>query len=238
MVTDPHKVLGVPPGASQDEIKKAYRKKAKEYHPDLHPNDPEAAKKMNEINEAYDMLMNPEKHRARQEQQRRYQNQGQGYGQGQYGPGGWYTYYGDIDFEDIFGGRQTFNANPKHEPSDSPEVSSAVDLINSGRYNDALRILQTVSDDKRNARWFYLNSLCHYGLGNMVQAIDFIEKAYREDPDNQTYKILLQNFKQYGHTYTNNSRGYNTRVLGLGKLCCRCAFLYCLCRNPYFCLFC
>lgn len=57
---DPYKVLGVSPGASQDEIKKAYRKKAKEYHPDLHPDDPEAARKMNEINEAYDMLQNPE----------------------------------------------------------------------------------------------------------------------------------------------------------------------------------
>ena len=57
MVTDPRKVLGVSETASQDEIKRAYRRKAKECHPDLHPNDPDAAKKMNELNEAYDMLM-------------------------------------------------------------------------------------------------------------------------------------------------------------------------------------
>ena len=69
MVTDPRKVLGVSETASQDEIKRAYRRKAKECHPDLHPNDPDAAKKMNELNEAYDMLMNPEKYANRQQQQ-------------------------------------------------------------------------------------------------------------------------------------------------------------------------
>ena len=67
MVTDPRKVLGVSETASQDEIKRAYRRKAKECHPDLHPNDPDAAKKMNELNEAYDMLMNPEKYANRQQ---------------------------------------------------------------------------------------------------------------------------------------------------------------------------
>ena len=50
MVQDPYKVLGVSPDASQDEIKKAYRRKAKENHPDLHPDDPNATQKMNEIN--------------------------------------------------------------------------------------------------------------------------------------------------------------------------------------------
>lgn len=61
MVDDPYKVLGVSRDAGKEEIKKAYRKKAKEYHPDLHPDDPEAARKMNEVNEAYDMLNNPGK---------------------------------------------------------------------------------------------------------------------------------------------------------------------------------
>ena len=83
MVTDPRKVLGVSETASQDEIKRAYRRKAKECHPDLHPNDPDAAKKMNELNEAYDMLMNPEKYANRQQQQNPYG--GNPYGGNSYG---------------------------------------------------------------------------------------------------------------------------------------------------------
>jgi len=58
MARDPYSVLGVSPGSSEDEIKSAYRRLAKKYHPDLHPNDPNAAARMNEINAAYDQIKN------------------------------------------------------------------------------------------------------------------------------------------------------------------------------------
>lgn len=63
MIDDPYKVLGVSPNASDEEIKAAYRRLAKKYHPDRNPNDPEAAKKMQQINAAYDQLTNPNKDR-------------------------------------------------------------------------------------------------------------------------------------------------------------------------------
>ena len=60
MISDPYKVLGVSPNASDEEVKAAYRKLAKKYHPDLNPGDEYAAQKMNEINAAYDQIKNPQ----------------------------------------------------------------------------------------------------------------------------------------------------------------------------------
>ena len=60
-MNDPYKVLGVSPNASDDEIKQAYRRLAKQYHPDRNPGDTTAAKKMQEINAAYEQIKNPEK---------------------------------------------------------------------------------------------------------------------------------------------------------------------------------
>ena len=63
MIQDPYKVLGVSPDASDEEIKRAYRVLAKKYHPDLNPGDQEAARKMQEVNAAYEQIKNPEKFR-------------------------------------------------------------------------------------------------------------------------------------------------------------------------------
>ena len=130
MAENPYDVLGVSRDASLDEVKKAYRKKARENHPDLNPNDPAAAERMNKINEAYDRIVNPEKYAAR-DRRAAASNPGAGYGAGgaaggagyaggtgtggaggaggtgqnpygSEGPYGWTGGFG-FDFDDLFG---------------------------------------------------------------------------------------------------------------------------------------
>ena len=118
---DYYNILGVNKGASQDDIKKAYKKLASKYHPDLNPNDPDAHRKFQEINEANEVLSDPEKRKkydqygenwkhadqfeAQQQQYGQYQNGGFGGGGGSYwsasddGSG-----FSDF-FESMFGGR-------------------------------------------------------------------------------------------------------------------------------------
>ena len=60
-MANPYETLGVAPNASQDDIRKAYRKAAKETHPDLNPGKPEAEKRFKEINAAYDIVGDADK---------------------------------------------------------------------------------------------------------------------------------------------------------------------------------
>ncbi|HKJ48060.1 MAG TPA: J domain-containing protein [Christiangramia sp.] len=120
---DYYKLLELDKSASKADIKKAYRKLARKYHPDLNPNDKEAQAKFQQINEAHEVLSDPEKrkkydeygkdwqHADQFEQAKRQQAASGGFGGG-FGGGGRQSYSGNFDddtfsdfFEQMFGGR-------------------------------------------------------------------------------------------------------------------------------------
>jgi molecular chaperone DnaJ len=115
MAEDYYKVLGVKKDASQEEIKKAYRKLARKWHPDINPGNQEAEQKFKEISQAYEALRDPEKRKLYDEfgeeglragfdaeQARQYKDQWEAYqrAQGAQGPQGFGRYQ---SYEDVFG---------------------------------------------------------------------------------------------------------------------------------------
>lgn len=113
MAGDPYQELGVSRGASADEIKKAFRKLAKDFHPDKNPGDAAAEDRFKRITAAFDLLGDAEK-RAKfdrgeidadgREQYRGFRGGASGSPGGGFGGGGARTTFDDIDLEDIFGG--------------------------------------------------------------------------------------------------------------------------------------
>ena len=214
MINDPYKVLGVSPDATDDEIKQAYRRLAKKYHPDRNPGDEEAAKKMQEINAAYEQIKNPEA----------FQQQAGGYNPyGAYGSYGGYGGYGGYS----------------QQTSEDQYQQAAYQYIRFGRYQEALNALENATD--KNARWYYLSAIANHSLGNQVTALEHIRRAVSMDPYNHTYLNALDRIENGGTAYrqqADNYRGFQVRT---SPCCgCLCTLLqmfccwYCCCGGWWF----
>lgn len=197
MARDPYEVLNVDRNASDEEIKRAYRVLAKKYHPDLNPDDKEAARKMQEVNEAYDRIKNPEKYAGPQQQQ----------GYNAYDPFGAY-------------GRGSY-ASSDSGPTDENYMRGAESYIRFGRWQEALNILNSCAT--RNARWYYLSAVANQSLGNNVTAMEHMRKAVSMDPENQEYLWALSRMEQGASAYRSQAGNFSGFSMG-GTPCGFCMF--------------
>ena len=121
---DYYEVLGLSKGASQDEIKKAYRTLAKKYHPDMNPGDKEAEGKFKEVNEAYAVLSDEDK-------RQKYDQFGHAAFDPSSGGGGFGGFDGGFDFSDLFasffgGGRSS--SSSKNSPQRGDDIATRVTI--------------------------------------------------------------------------------------------------------------
>lgn len=198
MVQDPYKVLGVAPDASDEEIKKAYRDLTKKYHPDLNPGDETAAKKMNDINAAYDQIKNGGASASA------------AYGQQGYGSAGAYQQYG-------YGGWTDWTGSGQARQTERAEYTAAFNFIRNGMYREALNALSTVPAEERDARWYYLSAAANFNLNNRVAALEHAKRAVALDPTNADYRRLLE-YLQRGSDFYNDYSGGFARSINLNPL--------------------
>lgn len=223
-MTDPYTVLGVSPSASQDEVKQAYRKLAKKYHPDSNPGDKQAELKMKEINAAYDEIMHPEKNRRRSA----YTGQTGPTRQGGAPAGGYGRYgWGSPDSDDPFGGfggfgfpfgwyvwtSQDASSRSSTEDVETPALRAVRSYIEKDDFTEALHVLESIDAHERNALWYYYSALSYLGLGQPYPAQQAAARAVEMNPGNMTYRQLLARMQSNTGTGTSPQASYTSGCL-------------------------
>lgn len=211
MFDDPYSVLGLKPGASDEEVKRAYRQLAKKYHPDMNPGDPYAAQKMNEINAAYDQIKNPLKQTTTKNAYDPFQ--------------GWY---------------QQEQRQQRSYSSETSEYQAARHYVQTGNYEDALHVLGTIPPSQRTADWYFLSAIANTNLGNRVLGYEQINQACRMDPNNPQYQLAKEQIERHGQAYQQQQAGFHFGNMDPDRLClslCICFNLASCCGGGRF-LFC
>lgn len=201
---DPYEVLGIQRGASVEQVKAAYRNLAKKYHPDNYNGSPlqnAANEKMQEINEAYDFIMNG--------------NASQGN----------YTNYSSAYANPFANYQQRANTG-----NYNTDYSYVVNLINQGRLDDAEVLLENTPITVRNAQWYYFKGRINYNRGWIDQARTYFTTAYNMEPSNPEYRNVYENINaQRAGTYrkSRKSDGADCSDILCG-LCCADACCECM----------
>ena len=175
---DPYRVLGVPRGASDDEVKKAYRSLSRKYHPDSNINNPNremAEERFKEVQEAYKQIMDMRENGSYS--YGNYTGNSSSYGQGQ--------------------SNSTYSTGRRGQSSAMDGVCA---YLNSGHYREALTLLSVMPE--KTALWFYYSAVANEGLGNNVAALRMAKVAHGMEPANQQYAYLVSILEEKSRWYS------------------------------------
>lgn len=233
-MNDPFRVLGISSTATEEEIKQAYRKLAKQYHPDLNPDAVNAEEKMKEINEAYAAAIRIKKgmdangygsaaqhNNASGFRGNPYGTQGSPYGS----TGGWWN---------PFGANQQGYQAPNWQSQQTyaqPQLQAASDYIRTGRYYEAINLLNSMP--VHDAAWHGLFALANMGIGNRVAALNSARQAVQMEPENSEYRRILSQLEYSTNRYQRAGGFRDLRGIVCANPCLTCCIintlLNCLC---------
>ncbi len=204
---DPYSVLGISQGADEETIKKAYRQKCKQYHPDLHPDDPTCEDKFKEVQAAYSEIMRQRQgggNSGAQNGYSGYSSYGGASGQRSYRQsgqsGGYQDPFGFGFGFDPFGFGFGYSGAGQSAGRDTPEMQAANNYIRNGYYQEALNVLEGIAANERTARWHYYAALACAGLGNNIRAQNEARTAVDMEPGNYENQKLLDPLQNPGRT--------------------------------------
>lgn len=207
-MTDPYQVLGVSSSATDDEVKQAYRRLAKKYHPDHNNGSPEAEKKMMQVNDAYAQIMDMRKN-----------------GSSSYSSSGYGNAYGN-PYGNSYGGYGAYGGyNNNNAYGNSQRFAIVRQYLAMGRYYEALQILQQMNE--HSAEWYYLCARARQGMGDDISALNFARQAANMDPGNREYNDFVNDLMAGGDAYRQQGVNFG----GIQNAVCNNPCLTCLLFN-------